>query len=167
MSVQQNVPQGYSATQIALHWAVAVLIAAQFLFKDAISNAWDAIGAGKTFAFDPLILAHMGGGGLILALVVWRLVLRLKRGVPAPPENEPGALKTLSHVAHWAFYAVLAAMTVTGSLAWFGYVTQAAQAHNILKIALLALVGLHVLAVPFHRVVLKNNVMRRMIQPAE
>lgn len=108
----------------------------------------------------------MAGGALILSFVVWRLVLRLTRGVPAAPENEPTPLKTLSHIAHWAFYAVLAAMAVTGSLAWFADVTPAAQAHNVLKVVLLALVALHVHAVPFHRLVLKNNVMRRMIRPA-
>lgn len=166
MTAKTTAPQGYSATQIALHWAVAVLVAGQYIFKDAISGAWDAIRAGETFAFDPLILAHVAGGALILAFVVWRLVLRLRRGVPAVPENEPAPLKTLSQIAHWAFYAVLAAMSVTGSLAWFGDVTQAAQAHNVLKVVLLALIALHVLAVPFHRLVLKNNVMRRMIRPS-
>ena len=157
-------PQGYSTTQIALHRAVAVLIAAQYIFKDAISSAWDAIRAGETFAFDPLIFAHIGGGALIFAFVVWRLVLRLRRGVPAAPENEPARLKTLSHVAHWTFYAVLAAMAVSGSVAWFGDVTQAARAHNVLKVVLLALIALHVLAVPFHHLVLKNKVMQRMIR---
>ncbi|QOR38090.1 cytochrome B [Billgrantia diversa] len=167
MTAQSQFPQGYSAAQIALHWVVAVLIAAQYIFKDAISLAWDSVRAGENFAFDPLILAHVVGGGLILAFVVWRLVLRLKRGVPVAPENEPASLKTLSHVAHWALYAVLAAMALSGSLAWFGDVTQAAQVHNILKVVLLALVALHVLAIPFHRVVLKNNVMQRMIRPAD
>ncbi len=166
MTATKAAPQGYSATQIALHWAVAVLVVAQYLFKDAISGAWKALGAGETYAFDPLILAHVAGGALILALVVWRLVLRLRRGVPAPPENEPGPLRSLSHAAHLAFYAVLVAMSVTGALAWFGGVTQAAQAHEVLKVALLALVLLHVLAVVFHRAVLKNDVMRRMIRPA-
>ena len=52
----------------------------------------DAIRAGETFAFDPLILTHVGGGGLILAFVIWRLGLRLKRGVPAAPQNEPAPL---------------------------------------------------------------------------
>ncbi|CAM5549966.1 cytochrome b/b6 domain-containing protein [Frigidibacter albus] len=167
MTTRQTAPQGYSSTQIALHWAVAVLVAAQYIFKDAISGAWDEIRAGETFAFEPLILAHVAGGGLILAFVIWRLVLRVTRGVPASPENEPAKLKTLSHVAHWAFYAVLAGMAVSGSAAWFGDVTQAAQVHNILKVVLLALIVLHVLAVIFHRIVLKNNVMRRMIRPAE
>jgi len=36
----------------------------------------------------------------------------------------------------------------------------------VLKVVLLALIVLHVLAVPFHRLVLKNNVMRRMIRPS-
>ncbi|MBO6886136.1 MAG: cytochrome b/b6 domain-containing protein [Marivita sp.] len=166
MTKNTNTPEGYSVTQIALHWAVAVLVAAQYIFKDAISGAWEAIRAGEDYAFDPLILAHVVVGGLILAFVAWRLVLRLRRGAPLPPENEPAPLKALSHVAHWAFYAVLAAMSVTGLIAWFGDVTPAAQAHNVLKVVLLALVALHVLAVPFHRIVLKNNVMQRMIRPA-
>lgn len=166
MTAKTTAPQGYSATQIALHWAVAVLVAGQYIFKDAISGAWDAIRAGETYRFDPLILAHVAGGALILAFVGWRLVLRLRRGAPPPPENEPAPLKTLSHIAHWAFYAVLAAMSVTGLLAWFADVTPAAQAHNVLKVVLLVLIALHVLAVPFHRLVLKNNVMQRMIRPA-
>ena len=87
MTATTTAPQGYSATQIALHWAVAVLVAGQYVFKDAISGAWDAIRAGETFAFDPLILAHVAGGALILAFVGWRLVLRLTRGVPAAPRE--------------------------------------------------------------------------------
>mgnify|MGYP001765997875 CR=1 FL=1 len=157
--------KGYSATQILLHWAVVVLVAAQYVFKSAISSAWDAIREGRAYDFDPLILAHVVGGGLILAFVVWRLALRLRRGVPATPANEPAVLATLAHVAHWAFYAVLAALSVTGVLAWFGGVAAAAQAHNLLKVVLLALIAAHVLAVPFHSVVLKNDVMRRMIRP--
>ena len=156
--------KGYSATQILLHWAVVVLVAAQYVFKSAISSAWDAIREGRAYDFDPLILAHVVGGGLILTFVVWRLVLRLRRGVPATPANEPAVLATLAHVAHWAFYAVLAALSVTGVLAWFGGVAAAAQAHNLLKVVLLALIAAHVLAVPFHAVVLKNDVMRRMIR---
>ena len=159
-------PAGYSRTQIALHWAVAALVAGQYIFKDSISGAWEGIRAGREYAFDPLILAHVAGGGLILAFVLWRLVLRLTRGVPLPPANEPAPLKTLSHIAHWAFYAVLALMSVSGALAWFGDVVVAAQVHNILKVVLLALIAVHVLAVPFHKIVLKNNVMGRMIRPA-
>lgn len=160
-------PTGYSGTQIALHWIVALLVAGQYIFKDSISTAWDAIRQGTDYAFDPLILAHVAGGALILVFVLWRLALRLKRGVPLPPGNEPGPLKTLSHVAHWAFYGVLALMSVSGALAWFADLTDAAQVHNIVKVVLLALIALHLLAIPFHRIILKNNVLVRMIRPAE
>ncbi|MCL7406913.1 cytochrome b/b6 domain-containing protein [Paradonghicola geojensis] len=157
---------GYSATQIGLHWIVALLVAGQYIFKDSIASAWDAYTRGQEVAFSPLILAHVAGGILILAFVLWRLVLRLTRGVPPAPENEPTPLKTLSHVAHWGFYAILAAMSVSGGLMWFGDVQAAAQAHNVLKVMLLALIVLHVVAIPFHKLVLKNNVMQRMIRPA-
>ena len=95
-----TVPTHYSATQIVLHWAVAALVAAQYIFKDSIAAAWDAFRKGQTLPFDPLVLAHVVGGGLILAFVVWRLVLRLRRGAPPPPENEPTVLKSLAHMAH-------------------------------------------------------------------
>ena len=157
---------GYSATQIGLHGIVALLVAGQYIFKDSIASAWDAYTRGQEVAFSPLILAHVAGGILILAFVLWRLVLRLTRGVPPAPENEPTPLKTLSHVAHWGFYAILAAMSVSGGLMWFGDVQAAAQAHNVLKVMLLALIVLHVVAIPFHKLVLKNNVMQRMIRPA-
>ena len=156
---------GYSATLIGLHWIVTVLVAGQYIFKDSIASAWEAYTQGQEIAFSPLVFAHVAGGMLILSFVLWRLALRFTRGVPPAPENEPGPLKTLSHVAHWGFYAVLAAMSVTGGMMWIGDITAAAQAHNVLKIVLLAMIALHVLAAPFHRIVLKNNVMSRMIRP--
>lgn len=159
-------PKGFSATQIGLHWIVAALVAGQYLFKEQIAQAWAAVRQGQSFGFDPLIPAHVGGGTLILAFVAWRLVLRLRRGAPSAPENEPAPLKALSHAVHWAFYAVLAMMSVSGALAWFGAVGAAAQAHNVLKVVLVALIALHVLAVPFHRIFLKNDVMTRMIRPS-
>lgn len=167
MTASHSAPKGYSVTQIALHWGVAVLVAGQYIFKDSIAGAWVAIREGRDYPFDPLILVHVAGGVLILALIGWRLALRIKRGTPPPPANEPAPLKTLGHIAHWTFYALLAAMSVTGLLAWFGDVTQAAQVHNVLRIALLALIVLHVLAVPFHWLVLRNNVMKQMIRPAD
>lgn len=167
MPPSRPAPNGYSKTQIALHWAVVLLVAAQYLLNETISGAWSARTAGETFAFHPLILAHVAGGSLILALVVWRVVLRLRRGVPLPPANEPALLRSLGHLAHWAFYAILAGMAVSGMVAWFGGVTQAAAAHNVLKVALLALVALHVLAVILHRIVLKNDLLGRMIRPAD
>jgi cytochrome b561 len=159
-------PKGYFTAQIALHWIVAVLVAAQFIFHEAIVDAWRAIERGTEIAFDPLVMGHVIGGVLILGLVVWRLALRLTRGTPLPPENEPAGLGKLAHVVHWGFYAVLAGMSVTGGLAWFGGLATAAEVHEAGKAVLLAMIALHVAAVPFHRFVLKNNVMARIVRPA-
>ncbi|MFG1379653.1 cytochrome b [Xanthobacter autotrophicus] len=159
------VSAGYSRTQIALHWAVAALVAAQYLFNDAIAEAWSAHVQGTAYGFDPLVLAHVAGGVLILVLVLWRIALRATRGVPPLPESEHPALHLLAQVTHLAFYGVLIALSVSGALAWFADVRPAAGAHNVLKVVLLALIVLHVLAVIFHHSVLKTGVMRRMVRP--
>jgi len=58
----KTAPTGYSRLQIALHWPVFALIVHQYLFKDAISAAGHRISEGLEAGFDPLVLAHVGGG---------------------------------------------------------------------------------------------------------
>ena len=164
-SPTMNSPTGYSRTQIALHWIVVALVAAQYIFKDSIAHAWAAWVQEVPFAFDPRILAHVVVGQLILVLIGWRLVLRMQRGAPASPEDEPTVMRTIAKLSHAGFYVILAALSVTGAVAWFGDVVPAAMAHNVLKTALLTLIVLHALAALLHHVVLKTDVMRRMIQP--
>ena len=65
-----------------LHWLVFALIAQQYLFKDAMSAAWDRVTDGLEAGFDPLVLAHVAGGALVLIFALWRLTLRARRGVP-------------------------------------------------------------------------------------
>jgi len=156
---------GYSRTQIALHWAVAALVAAQYLLNDAIAAAWKAHVQGDGYGFDPLVLAHVAGGALILVLVLWRIALRLTHGAPPLPKEEPAAFAVLARLAHLAFYGVLIALSVSGALAWFADVRPAASVHNVLKVVLLALIALHVLAVIFHQSVLKSGIMLRMVRP--
>ncbi|NIP75224.1 MAG: cytochrome B, partial [Xanthomonadales bacterium] len=55
-------PTGYSRAQIALHWIAFALIAQQYLFKDAISSAWDRFVDGADTVFSPLVFAHVVGG---------------------------------------------------------------------------------------------------------
>lgn len=155
-------PTGYSRPQIILHWAVALLILLQFVLSDAIGDAFRAAMRGTEIAFNPLIAQHVIGGFLILALVAWRLGLRLTRGAPQPPEKEHPALKLAAHVAHWAFYGLMILLPVSGAVAWFGLVGPAAEAHEVLKAVLMLLVVLHVAAALFHQFVLKTNIMARM-----
>ena len=157
---------GYSRLQIALHWLVVVAVAAQYLFNDAIGAAWRAFTTGTTLAFDPLVATHVFTGIAIGVLVLWRLVLRLRRGVPPPPEQEHPALKAIAHATHWAFYLVLVLLVASGGLAWFGGIGAEAIAHNVLKVALIALIVLHVAGALFQWIVLKSDVLTRMFRAA-
>jgi cytochrome b561 len=157
-------PTGYSRTQIALHWSVAILIVAQFVLHDPIVAAWEAIEKNEAPDISMLVMLHVIGGSIILALAVWRLVLRAKRGVPALPESEAPSLKFFAHLTHWALYALMIVLPITGLAAWFGGSTTADFIHVNLKFALLALVALHVLGALFQQFVLKTGLINRMMQ---
>jgi cytochrome b561 len=73
---------GYSRLQIALHWIIAVLIPLAWLSSGGAEEAWEAIEDG---AAAPGFVPHVAFGLAILALVVLRLITRLRRGVPDAP----------------------------------------------------------------------------------
>ena len=157
-------PTGYSRTQIILHWVAVLLIAQQYVFGDAIGHAWRSFKDGQEIAFNPLILAHVAGGAVVLLLTLWRLSLKAKLGIPA--EIGDNALQNLiAKVTKLALYGLMLLMPISGSLAWFGNVDIAATAHNVLKVLLMALMALHVLGALFHQFVLKDNLMDRMRTP--
>ncbi len=155
-------PATYSRTQILLHWLMFILIAAQFLLHEPISEAWDKVEDGLPYAFHPLIAAHVFGGLLILVLVLWRGKIRLSRGAPSLPVEEPALMKLAAHAAHLSLYALMALMPISGAVAWFGGVEAAGEAHEVMRAVLLFLVLLHVIAALYHQFVLKTNLMARM-----
>lgn len=159
--------KGYSARQIRLHWIVTVLIVLQFVLNEPIAKAWDGIEDGQSPAFNWLILSHVAGGALVLIFALWRLALRLTRGVPLAPEAEPAALRKAAHLGHLALYALMIGMPLSGMAAWFGGIEVAAQAHQVMRIVLLALVAVHVLAALWHQFWLKDGLMVRMKRPLD
>jgi cytochrome b561 len=126
-----------------------------------MSAAWEAFGDGLEIAFDPLVLAHVAGGALVLVFALWRLSIRARRGAPAIV-GESGLQRALAKGTHVGLYALMILMPVSGSVAWFGGVDAAAQGHNILKVALLALIALHVAGALWHQFVLKDGLLMRM-----
>lgn len=154
---------GYSRVQIVLHWIVMALVAAQYIFRDDIADAWLSWHPGQPFAIDPRIVADIVVGQLVLVLTGWRLVLRLQLG--APPPDAVAVLRGVSTLTHAGFYAVLAALSISGAVAWVGDVTPAAQLHAVLARTLMALIALHLFVALLRPVVLKTEMMRRMIQP--
>jgi len=160
-------PTGYTRTQIRLHWITVALVALQYILHDTISDAWDQVLDGAEVGFHPLIAQHVLGGSLVAVLVVWRLSLRYSYGAPPPPEKEHPALKLAAHATHWMFYALLVLLPFSGGMAWLRGIEQAAQAHNVMKFILLALIALHVAASLMHQFFLKTGVMLRMRNPVD
>lgn len=157
-------PTGYSAVQIGLHWVVALLIAAQLIFGDGISDAYERVLQGQDIGFVPMAALHVLGGVLIFVFGLWRLVLRLRRGVPAPMAKTPRWQIVASEAVHYALYAVMIIAPLTGAAAWFGGIEAAGDAHESAKPVIVLLVLVHVLAALYHQFIKKDGLLRRMMR---
>ena len=65
-------PKGYSSTQIALHWGIALLIGVNLIFEDWIKAGWESIEEGGPAIYSAGSLAHIGVGVSVLLLACWR-----------------------------------------------------------------------------------------------
>lgn len=162
-------PTGFTRTQIALHWAVVVLVACQYIFSDGIERAWRAFVNGTYTDTDltGAAMAHAAGGALVLLLAIWRLVLRFRVGAPAPDPAEPAALQVLSKVTHSAIYLLIILVPLSGMAAWGGGIKDAIGAHLLGKTLLMVLIVLHVVGALTHQFFFKTDVLRRMFVPVK
>lgn len=154
-------PSTYSRTQIALHWIIVLLVLFQIVMHDEIVRLW----TGRMDGTLPNVATpnvHVAVGFLILALAIWRLVLRLTRGVPALPASEHPALKLVASGTHILFYALLIGMPLSGAAAWILGISPAAQAHSIAEKLLILLIALHVLAAFAQHFWFRTDVLKRM-----
>ena len=158
---------GYSRTQVALHWTVLVLVASQFLAHDGIEEAWGAFRRDQPTPADAAVLTylHIGAGTLVLLLALARIYLRMTRGAPAPPADEPRLLQLAAEGVHLLIYALLLLLPVSGAIAWFAGVEVAAEVHEWLKTVLLAAIALHVAGALFQHFVRRSDVLMRMLSP--
>jgi cytochrome b561 len=157
--------RAFSLSQILLHWIVALLVLAQYLNDDAIGAAWRAFRRGQERPGGLLATAHVVVGCAILALVLWRIALRLIRAAPMPPDDEPLILRAVAAATHLGLYAMLLLLPLSGIAAWFGGVGSAIGMHRLMESLLLPLVGLHVCGALYQRFVLRSNVLARMTRP--
>ena len=158
---------GYSGTQIALHWIIAALIVAQVLLHEGMEVAYrfEQGGPAPTESESLLATVHIGCGIAVFVLALLRIVIRVRRGAPPPPEQEHQALRLVAQATHFAFYGVILLMPLTGALAWFGAVDAAASIHGIGLPVILGLVFLHIVGALYHHFILKTDVLRRMLRP--
>ena len=150
----------YSSVQIALHWAVAVLILLAWLSAEGAEEAIEAAEKGAATGFVP----HVAFGMAILALVVLRLMIRLARGAPAAP-GVPGSLQVkAANWGHRLLYLLMIAVPLGGVSIWFGGMDNG-DIHGLFANLLLAVALGHALMALYHHYVLKDGLIRRMMRP--
>lgn len=169
---------GYSPVAKTLHWLVAVLLAAQFTI------AWTMPGIHGGTQPVGLVGLHLSVGVLIMLVVVVRMIWRLTHPAPAAGDL-PVWQAWAAKATHALLYAILLALPVLGwanassrgwSVSLFGALPLpqiAAEGsalghamgdiHSTLANILLYLVGLHVAAALYHRVLRRDQVLQRML----
>ncbi|WP_176597146.1 MULTISPECIES: cytochrome b [Sphingobium] len=167
----------YSNVARALHWILAILI----IFNLFLGFAHDAL--PKDWKVMPV---HKSIGLTVLALTVARILWRFTRETPPLPAAMPAWEKGAAHATHFAFYAFMLLVPLTGwimssagdrPLNWFflfdvpkfavskgdAIVGISGEAHEVLGFVWAALIVVHVLAALRHHFILKDGVLRRMI----
>jgi cytochrome b561 len=168
MSVSTASPVGYTRVQIALHWAVVALVIVQYLTHDAMENFWDDIedGGYVSFGEKPGALLHAASGAAILSLMLARLALRLRYGAPPLPADLHPLQALAAHISHFALYAVLLVLPLTGAAAVLLRMEDAADLHSSLTLVLWALIALHIAAAFYHLVIRRDGVFQRIFAAA-
>lgn len=174
--------QKYPLSSRILHWLMALLILGMlgigiymtdFLPKDSPNHL-------KIYEL------HKSFGVMVLILVFIRIFNRLITKVPPLPETISKIEKILAHLGHFALYALMILIPLSGYLMSnsFGFPVHFfgiempflveknfehgkifAEAHEILAYTLIAVIVLHIAAVVKHRYFDKpeNDVLKRMI----
>jgi len=156
-------PDGYSRAQITLHWAVLVLIIFQQMGSGPMEQAWQDYvrGQGEVGGFQP----HAMVGIVVLILVIWRLILRLRRGVPEPAASDSKYLDHASRIIHGLIYILLILIPVSGVSAWVFGVKAAGGVHGNLFGILFLTIMVHTFAAIYHHYILRDKLLRRMMVP--
>ncbi|MDX2224653.1 MAG: cytochrome b [Rhodospirillaceae bacterium] len=167
----------YTATAIALHWAIATAA----LIAVGLALTVERLDLGDTK--DALLELHKSVGSLIWVLMVARLGWRLGHPPPAPVV-QPAWQRLAAKAVHATLYVLLLAMPVTGYVSvaargrtttvfglfdlprWVpldrGLARTAENVHDLGQYALYGLVALHVGAGLYHHFVARDRVLERM-----
>ena len=162
------ISSGWSSQQVALHWVTVALVVFQLIIGDAMSEAWEAREDGLGGPPGIGAILHIIAGVSVLLVVLYRLYLRRTHGHPPRSENQPKWASTLGAVTHGALYLLLIAMPLSGAVAWFLGVEGAADAHaGLLRIALIAVIVLHVAGALVEHFVFRSSSLKRMLRPGD
>lgn len=159
------VPASYSIPQKALHWLMALLILFNLIFSDVMKEVAEAYERGEVPSPEDLTFAniHAYAGIMVLCLGLLRLGLRLVKGAPAAPPEEPPVLRLAAKLAHGTFYALFFLLPLSGIGAYYFANETAGFVHGgPLKALMWLLIAVHILALLVHQFYWKTPVASRM-----
>jgi len=167
----------YDRVAIALHWATAFLVIANF----ALSQVWDWFAKPTKGLLED---THMSFGVLLAVVVVARIAWRLVPGHQVS-SLEAGWMRIASKATHYVLYPLLIAEAVLGfafrwgagrPMAFFGtgippmigemakpLRRELREFHEWIGWAIIIIALLHALAALYHHYVLKDRVLVRML----
>lgn len=175
----------YTATAKVLHWTILALLLVQFAL------AWTMPAIKRGTEPETLINLHLSFGAVVLLVMVVRLIWRLSHPAPPTPDGLPGWQLLASRLVHALLYGLLFAIPVLGWInasyrGWritvFGVIDlpglvapRSANAasgligqwsgdvHIWASYLLLGAVAAHVLGALYHRFVLHDRILARML----
>jgi cytochrome b561 len=124
----------YTKTAVWLHWITALLMIFMLVWGEDFIRVQPGESLG---GWQPT--THASWGTVILLLVLLRLFWRMGHPAPALPDTMPNWQVTASHVAHWALYALMIAIPVTGLLALVPYGAERLDADKVVFFNLFSL----------------------------
>lgn len=160
--------EGYTRLQIALHWIIAVLVAGQILFGEAMQKFVDAAEEGVTLTATDSFLAsvHYWAGIAVLVLAVVRLGARLTFGAPAHAGRASPMQVRAAGAVHGAFYVLLFAMPILGLMAFY-FGDPWGPIHTLGKPVLVVLIAGHALIALYNQFVRRDGTLMRILISAD
>jgi cytochrome b561 len=135
----------YSTLQKSLHWIIAILILWQFTSHFLIDMQ-----AENSPAQNMLKASHGLSGISILLLMLVRLGVRWRRGVPTLPDAMSPLTRRLAPLTHLSLYGLVFVQTISGFLAGSGLVPPMGVVHGVIALTIAALLALHIAAALWH-----------------
>lgn len=178
----KNTADRWGAVSQSLHWLVVLLITAIAVIGLLMTDMSNGPSKIKIYAL------HKSLGLTLLTLVVLRLLWRLYAGAPRPVEGTPRWQERIASLTHWALYALMFAMPISGWVfnsaagyplqyfGWFNLPRIAPRGEDLARLSheiheygfwlLLALVLAHAAAAFYHHLFQNDDTLRRMLPGA-
>ncbi|HEY9013362.1 MAG TPA: cytochrome b/b6 domain-containing protein [Devosia sp.] len=158
-----NKSRGYSPLQVVLHWTIAALVIFQLLVNGGMQDAFDDLLNGDPIEEMNWALLHIGVGVTVLLLAIVRVLARWRLGAP-PHEGTSQLVRWISWLTHLLLYGFIFFMPSTGALAWFFGIEFSAELHELGRLILIPLIGLHVIGGLVEHFVFQNDTLMRMLR---